>query len=30
MRGSVGRIILIVVLAVIVLALVATSVLPPA
>jgi hypothetical protein len=30
MRGSVGRIILVVVLAVIVLALVATSVLPPA
>ena len=30
MRGSVGRIILVVILAVIVLALVATSVLPPA
>jgi hypothetical protein len=30
MRGSVGRIILVVVLAVIVLALIATSVLPPA
>ena len=30
MRGSVGRIVLVVVLAVIVLALIATSVLPPA
>ncbi len=30
MRGSVGRIILVVILAVIVLALIATSVLPPA